>query len=354
MRTKKSLTVGIVGCGEVAQEHLGIWRKMSNARVAAVCDSNELKARETAKEWEVACYYSNLDKMLSRQDISIVDVCAPPQAHCHIILKALDAGCHVIVEKPLTMSTEQAKTILSHYKGTNMKLSVIHNWLYVPVMIKALSIVRKGSLGEVISVEIKALSTPNDPMLLNRDHWCHSIAGGRLGEMLAHPIYIMQAILGPLKVHSVQAMKLGVYPWVSFDELRVGLEANRGSASIYTSCNSPRCDVLIDIHGTQGMLRINLVSDTLVQLKYRSLATFSKGIDSLRQASQQHFSIARGALTKLSGRWVGGPELCLRAFVDSVLNDKEPLVSLKEAYDTVELLEQVCREMILADLQGGS
>ena len=345
MRTKKSLTVGIVGCGEVAQEHLGIWRKMSNARVAAVCDSNELRARETAKVWKIPSYYSDLDGMLSRQDISIVDICAPPQAHCPIILKALDAGCHVIVEKPLTMSTEEARTILSNHKRSKAKATVIHNWLYVPAMVKALSIIRKGRLGTVIGVEVKALSPPSDPMLRDKDHWCHSIAGGRLGEMLAHPIYIMQAILGPLKVHSVQAMKLGGYPWVSFDELRVVLKANKGSASIYASFNSPRCDVLIDIYGTKGILRIDLVSDTLVQLKYRPLAILSKGKDSLQQAYQLAYSIARGAFSRISGKWTGGPELCLRAFLDSVLNDKEPLVSLKEAYDTVELLEQVCEEL---------
>ena len=126
---------------------------------------------------------------------------------------------------------------------------------------------------------------PDDPMFANKNHWCHSLPAGRLGEMLAHPIYIMQAILGQLKVRSVQAMTLGSYPWVRFDELRVSLDANKGSASIYASFNSFRADVLIDIYGTQGMLQIDLDSDTLVQLK-------------------------------------SGTELRIRAFIDSVLDDK--------------------------------
>lgn len=345
MTAKGLLKVGIVGCGEIAQEHLKFWSKLDSVSVAAVCDANESRAERIAKAWHIPAYYGDVGEMLKRESISIVDICTPPQAHCPIILQAFDAGCHVIVEKPLTMTTEEAKTIISRHKGSQTKITVIHNWLYVPVMLKALSLIKNGSLGEIISVEIKALSTPNDPMLRNKGHWCHSLPGGRFGEMLAHPIYIMQAILGPLKVQSLQTMKLGGYSWVSSDELRVVLEANKGSASIYASFNSSRTDVLIDIYGTGGRLMIDQLSDTLVQLKSRPLDIFSKGMDSLQQAYQLAFSTARGAIMKLSGRWVGGPELCLRAFADSVLNDKEPLVSLEEAYDTVELLEQICREI---------
>lgn len=345
MRAKEALKVGIVGCGEIAQEHLKFWSKLDRVSVAAVCDANESRAKRIAKVWHTPAYYGDVGEMLNKESISIVDICTPPMAHCPIILQAFDAGCHVIAEKPLTMTTEEAKTIISRHKGSQTKITVIHNWLYVPVMTRALSLIKRGRLGEVISVEIKALSTPNDPMLRNKGHWCHSLPGGRFGEMLAHPIYLMQAILGPLKVQSLQTMKLGGYSWVSCDELRVVLEANKGSASLYASFNSSRDDVLIDIYSTQGILKIDLVSDTLVQLKYRHLAIFSKGRDSLQQAYQLAFSTARGALSKLSGRWLSGTELCLRAFIDSVLNGKEPLVSLEEAYDTVELLEQICEEL---------
>ncbi|MFC1902794.1 Gfo/Idh/MocA family oxidoreductase [Chloroflexota bacterium] len=198
----------------------------------------------------------------------------------------------------------------------------------------------------------KALSTPNDPMFASKEHWCHLLPGGRLGELMAHPVYIMQAILGTLKVKSVQAMKLGSHPWVSFDELRVDLEANKGSASIYASFYSSRDDILIDIYGTGGRLRIDQLSDTLVHLRYRPLAILNKGIDSLQQASQLAFSTIKGTVTKLSGRWIGGPEFCLRAFVDSVLNDKEPIVTLNQAYNTVELLDQICGEIESQHVSG--
>lgn len=340
---KVATNMAIVGLGEVARGHLKVWRKINDIRVAAVCDANKSRAEKTARAWGIPVYCNDLSEILQGQSISIVDICTPPQTHCSLILQALEAGCHVIVEKPLTMTTDEAKTIISHPKSSQVKVTVIHNWLYVPVMRKALSLIKEGKLGEVISVEIKVLHTPDDPMFANKEHWCHSLPGGRLGEMLAHPIYLLQAILGQLKVKSVQAMKLGSYPWINFDELRVSLDANQGSASIYASFNSSRYDIIIDICGTGGRLRIDQLSDTLVLLKSRPPANVASGIDSLRQAYQLAFSAASGAITKLSGRWIGGPEFCLRAFANSVLNDKEPLVSLEEAYNTVELLEQICR-----------
>lgn len=345
MRETHDTAIGIVGCGEVAHQHLSAWRRVRRARIAAVCDSSEARARETAGAWKVPSYYSGLDEMLASERLTIVDVCVPPQAHCPVIGRAVQAGCHAIVEKPLAMSTEEVKTIAAHCEQSKRKLTVIHNWLYTPVMVGALSAIRGGVLGQVVSVEVQALAPPEDPMFGNSDHWCHSIPGGAFGEMLAHPIYIVQGIVGRATVVAVKAAKRGSYPWAAFDELQVMLDADGASALVCASFNAIRNDVLINVRGTKGMFSIDLLSNTLVHLRYRPLELFSKGADSLRQASQVTRSIARDALLKASGRWVGGLELSMQAFVASVLGEGEPLVSLDDAYHTVRLLEEVCQEI---------
>lgn len=345
MRQTHDAAIGLVGCGEVAHQHLSAWRGVRRARVAAVCDSSEDRARETAQAWKVPSYYSGLDEMLASERLTIADVCVPPQAHCPVIERAMQAGCHAIVEKPLAMSTEEVKTIAAFCEQGKRKLTVIHNWLYTPVMVRTLSAIRGGVLGRVVSVEVQALAPPEDPMFGNRDHWCHSIPGGAFGEMLAHPIYIVRGIVGEATVGTVRAAKRGSYPWAAFDELQVTLDAEGASALICASFNAIRNDVLIDIRGTEGMFSIDLLSNTLVHLKYRPLQVFNKGADSLRQASQVTRSIARDALLKASGRWVGGLELSMRAFVDSVLGEGEPLVSLDDARGTVRLLEEICQEI---------
>ncbi|MFQ5925142.1 MAG: Gfo/Idh/MocA family protein [Dehalococcoidia bacterium] len=343
MRTKESLKVGVVGCGEIAQAHLRIWRKIDKLCVAAVCDANELRAEKTAKTWNIHAYYSDLGEMLEKESILIVDICTPPQAHCPLIVQALESNCHVIAEKPLTMTTEEAEKIAFAQKGSGTKISVVHNNIFAPAMIKALSLIRKGDLGEVINVDVRIVVPPSDPMLCNKDHWCHSSPGGVFGEMLAHPIYILQAILGPLKVRSVHAKKVASYPWVPFDALWVELDADKCSGTIYASYNSVQDAWFIDIYGTKGLIKVNLVNETLVQLKQRHITTLNRGLDSLQQASQLLLSTAQNGVLKLSGRWVCGHEVCLRAFVQSVIDDKAPPVTLEEACDTIEVLEEICK-----------
>ncbi|MFC1902795.1 Gfo/Idh/MocA family protein [Chloroflexota bacterium] len=153
---KVSINIAIVGLGNVAQEHLKAWRKIKDIRVAAVCDSDKQRAGETSRAWGIPAYSDDLGEVLAEQSISIVDICTPPQAHCSLILQSLGADSHVIVEKPLTMTTKEAKMIISAQRGSKAKVTIIHNWLYVPVMIKALSLINKGRLGEVLSAEKKS------------------------------------------------------------------------------------------------------------------------------------------------------------------------------------------------------
>lgn len=343
--SKATVDVGIVGLGEVARMHLKTWRKIESACMVAVCDSREQTAKETANKWNIPAYYTDFSEMLRRQTPSVVDICTPPQTHCALIVQALKSGCHVIVEKPLAMTTEEVKKIISTQKESKTKLGVIHNNLFRPVMVKALSLIQRGELGKIINVDLRFVAPPNDPMLSNKNHWCHSLPGGRFGEFLAHPIYILQAILGQMKVKSVHAMKVGSYPWVPFDELWVNLEGDKGYGSIYASFNSVRDAWSVDVYGTRGILKLSLDNETLVLLKRNPITRLSRALDILQQAYQLLFSTAQNGVSLLFGNWQMGHEVCLQAFLDSVLNDKAPLVTLQEAYDSVETLEKICKQI---------
>jgi predicted dehydrogenase len=246
------------------------------------------------------------------------------------------------------MTTDAARKIISTQKGSGTKVSVIHNCIFEPVMRRGLSLIRKGDLGEIVNADVHIVVPPSDPMLCSKDHWCHSTPGGRFGEMLAHPIYILQAILGQVRVRSVHALKRDTYPWVKFDELWVELEADKSFGSIYASFNSIRHDWFINVYGTKGIIKLNLINESLVRLKQRPVTTLGRGIDTLQQASQLFTSTVKNAALKLSGKWASGHEVCLHTFMDSVLNGKASPVTLEDAYHTVEILEQICEELDLA------
>jgi len=195
----REINVAIVGCGFVANDHLRAWKKVREARVISVCDLNETIAKNTAELWKIPHYYTSFSELIKYSNLNLVDICTPPQTHASLAVQAMEAGFHVLLEKPMTMTVEDAEKIVRCQKTTGMKVGVIHNWLFEPPVLKASAVLKKGLLGEVVSVEIEVLHTKDDPMATNEHHWSHNLLGGRFSEMLAHPIYLIRHFLGKLR-----------------------------------------------------------------------------------------------------------------------------------------------------------
>ena len=336
------IDVAVIGCGWVTRGwHLRAWHKIDSVRVAAVCDLNEQVAKETARVWNIPAYYTDPKEMLQQCSVAIVDICTPPQTHCNLAVQALKSGCHVLLEKPMAITTKEAEEIISTYKRGGTKLGIIHNWLFEPVMIKALSLIRNGNLGQLINADVRVLATNKDHMLSNRDHWCHSLLGGRFGELLAHPIYVLQAIFGQMDVKSVLTAKISDFPWISADELHVVLSACNAFGNIYASFNSPQVRTYVDVYGTHGSLSIDARNQVLIEERYKPFERFNIAIDNLRQVYQ----LVRSIVDSRLGFSTDAHEACIRLFVKSVLSGGKPPVTPEEAYDTVSILEDICRRI---------
>ena len=159
-------------------------------RVVAVSDLNEAIAKSSAELWKIPHYHTSLSELIKGGKIDVVDICTPPQAHAALAVQAMEAGLNVLIEKPMTMTVEDAQEIVKCRKTTGVKAGVIHNWLFEPPVLEADSIVKKGYLGEVFNVDIETLCTRDDSMTADERHWSHSLPGGRFSEILAHPIYL--------------------------------------------------------------------------------------------------------------------------------------------------------------------
>ena len=263
--------VVIVGVGEVAKKaHLPAYRRIKCSKLVAVCDINKEAAEKTARSWNIPHYYTSLEACLKEEAPDLVDICTPPNSHLPLILQALKAGSHVIVEKPLVTSLsecEEVEKLYQAFRGRGLRIGVIHNWLFEFFLPIISSIVKSGELGEIQRIEVDIFDRQDDPMISNPNHWCHSIIGGRIGECLIHPVYILQHYLGTLKVTHVSVSKRGQYPWVAFDELFATLKSSDGKlAHIYITFNSPRADfpvILILMYNPFSLGIFGHISSTL-------------------------------------------------------------------------------------------
>ena len=135
--SKDIMKAGIVGCGKVAKGyHMPALLRIGGVEIAAVCDISEAEAKRTANMFDVNRYYTDLSDMLKREDLEMVDICTPPQMHAQMAIQAMEEGCHVLLEKPMTSSVSEADKILRALKKSGVKLCIVHNYLFKPIAMR--------------------------------------------------------------------------------------------------------------------------------------------------------------------------------------------------------------------------
>jgi predicted dehydrogenase len=338
----KTLKVGIVGCGGIIYQHLASMRKINNVRVVAVCDKNEALARRVAKRFGINSYYPELSHMLNREEMEVVDICAPPPTHPALAIQAMRAGRHVLTEKPMALTLKEADEMIETARASQVQLGVVHNELFEPVVIRAREMVGGGVIGEVMGISITD-SMPRDADLVwNKEHWCHKLPGGIFGEMLPHPLYLAQAFLGELEPVAVYSRRLSNRDWLLADELRVILDGKNGLATITESVNWPDDLMLLDIFGSEMSLHVDLWGATLTRYAVAGRrGRFSRGRQNLELGFQRLAGTAAATVNAVSGRYHSGHLSLIRRFLDSVRSGIGIPVTVEEAREAVRLYQAV-------------
>ncbi len=117
----KEYGFGIVGCGMIANFHVAALKEIPNAKLVAVNDVSEASAKRLGEQEGVA-WYTELDKMLARDDIDVVSICTPSGFHGPAAIAAADAGKHVVVEKPLEITLAKCDAVIEAAERNGVKL----------------------------------------------------------------------------------------------------------------------------------------------------------------------------------------------------------------------------------------
>jgi len=343
------MNLAIVGCGMVANEHLKALKRVNGISVVALCDKDEETVNRMSKKWNIRSSYTDYSKMMNDQDLSIVSILTPPQAHVPVALEAIKRGINVVMEKPLTPSSGEARPLLDALKQSKVKLTVDHTMLFSRAMDGLTSLLRRGELGEVLGAAIQYLCTPDDSMAANQNHWSHSLPGGRFGEMLPHPIYAIQAVIGnDLVPDRVATWKRGKYPWMAHDELKVLFrnEKTQTWGDMYVSFNSIRPVINLVAYGTRRIVVVDVINQTLMELGKRGLGRLDSAQDLITQSGSLLRSTISNATRFLSLSTLEYPlQNMYRSFVTNISSGTEPLVTAEAAYETVRVTEQVCSQL---------
>ena len=343
------LKIGVVGGGHIVRHrHIPIFKKINGVEVFAICDKVKSVAMSVAQEFGIKHYYTSLSDML-KAGVDVIDVCTPPMTHFSLVVEALEAGCHVLAEKPLGMNVKEVDEMYRIARHNGVKLCVVHQNLFNPAFKKTFHMVKDGVIGDVLGVDAGTFIRRDNYMCVNKEHWCHKLPGGIFFEILPHPVYLLQAFLKNIEPVNILPERFSGYHWMKADELKVLVKSRSGIGSIVASCNSPFHGDSLYVFGSKMCLQVDLWGRYILKYKPRTEKPLSVGKHNLSLSSQL-LSLIGATLSNSFTIAFGGEKVSahygfLKAFVEAVKNDGEMPVSEEDAKENVRIVEAICRRI---------
>jgi predicted dehydrogenase len=317
------LKAAIIGCGLIAtRKYIPILQKLhSQVELVGICDLNEAALAAAASHFKIQTTYRHIPDLVAEQKPDLMIVCTPPRTHLDVVLQAFQSGAHVLVEKPMAMSTVECDQMIEASLRHNKKLGVMHNQLFNPAFEQARQIVSSGAVGEFLGMRISLVTCRND-FAANPDHWVHRLPGGVVGETGPHAVYLSLTFLDQVHDIDVRVIKnVPEYHWSKAEDYRFILAANNGLSSVSLSYASHQTAADIDIICVDEILKVDL--QTRLMLKQHRLGLSTRALS--QSLLSTIWQLSRGSLVNAvkyrAGRTWDGHYLGVRRFIDHLLND---------------------------------
>jgi predicted dehydrogenase len=301
------MRAALIGAGHIARQHLACLKELPGVEVVGVCDLSRAMAESAAERFGVAHWYTDSKAMFDQARPDVVHVTTPPTSHYPLAMAALDAGAHVILEKPATVTFDQLETLVGHARGKGRSLVEDYNYLYNGATRKILGLIESGDFGDVTHVEVficldivgegSAFADPNAP------HPCLSMAGGAIADFLTHLACLSHAFVGPHSKVSTTWSKRSTGPLPS-DEMRALVVAERGTAMLAFSGQTQPDAFWVRVYGTKMQASANLFETRLSLSRVRG---GPKPLRPLFNSLDEARAIRRSAYGTLWRKLDGGP-----------------------------------------------
>ena len=249
------LNAAVVGVGNMGRHHARIYSELSDVELIAVCDSNEKIAKEIASKFNCK-HYVDYKKMLSNEKIDIVSIAIPTIMHKEAALDFLNKKIHVLLEKPICKTVEEAECIIKSAKNNGVILSVGHIERYNPGVIRIKKMIDDGIFGDIISIDAKRVGVY--PSQIKDSDVVVDVA--------IHDIDIINYLYGdfPEKVFSNKGVAIGTH---RADYVDILLTYGKKSGSIQCNWITPVKIRTLAVTGTKAYAELNYMTQELKLFK---------------------------------------------------------------------------------------
>jgi predicted dehydrogenase len=253
--------VAVVGCGFFAQNHLNAWRdlKRKGVELVAVCDIDKSKAEAAAKNFDVPKAYADLDEMLAKEKIGLIDIVTRVETHKEQVLKTVAKGIPTIVQKPFAFDLADCRTMTLAAKKAGVPLAVHENFRFQSPLRRITELLRQGVIGEPSWGRVSFRSDydiyAGQPYLLNETRFVISDLG-------VHVCDVARAYLGEVDRVSCETQNRNPRA-KGEDTATIMMRHTNGAVSIsectYGAHRVPNTfpQSLIELEGTKGSIILN-------------------------------------------------------------------------------------------------
>ncbi|WP_257345914.1 Gfo/Idh/MocA family protein [Pseudalkalibacillus decolorationis] len=338
----KEFRFGIVGCGVISGTHAEEIKKIENARLVAVADSQVENAKRFGGEYGVD-WYADYHKMLSREDIDVVNILTPSGMHADMAVTAAKYGKHVIVEKPMDVTLEKAHEMIKACRDAGVKLSIISQHRFDPDVVKVKQEIESGKLGKTV-LGMAAVNWYRSQEYYDSGEWRGTWAldgGGALMNQSIHYIDLLQYMMGPVESIYAHADTLA-HERIEVEDVAVATVKFKNGALgtiVGTTSAYPGLHTRLEVFGTNGTAVIE--TDKLKHFYLRQQGnqeSFYGGGKVENSANKKYASEGETGASNPSSIHGSSHQLQLEDMIQAIQDDREPVVNGEEGLKPLEII----------------
>ena len=319
---------GIIGCGLISNWHADAILKIDEAELIGATDVSEKSRKAFSEKYKINAYNS-VEELLA-SDVDVVSICTPSGLHAPLAVKVANAGKHIIVEKPMAITLEQADEIIEACEKNGVKASIISQMRFTPALQKLKKAVDSNLLGKLVSGDMY-MKFFRSQEYYDQSGWRGTWkmdGGGALMNQGIHGVDLLCYVMGPVKtVHGFTrtlARKIEVEDTAAaiLEYANGALGVIQGTTSIY-----PGLPRKLEVSGDKG---------TII-LEEDSIAKWCI------EGQEAPYDVNSGVYTNKSANdpaafGIEGHVMQIKDMVDAIKNNRRPLVDQYEGRKPVELI----------------
>ncbi|HIC87948.1 MAG TPA: Gfo/Idh/MocA family oxidoreductase [Anaerolineae bacterium] len=331
---RESLGFAIIGCGFISTQHAWAIKECRGGELRVACDIDPSRAEALASRYGAEAT-TNFDAVLRREDVDVVNICTLPVLHAEMAIKAAQAGKHVLVEKPIAPTLEEADQMIASCRQAGVKLAVIHQMRFSTINRRMKELLDAGAIGKPFFIDVTYRTFRPQAYFDRNERGTGRLDGG--GAFITHAIHDLDVILmfmGP--VRSVMARKAVLGHVMEVEDMGVALfEFENGAMGILSAgtCIKRHHDRTVEIHGPEGTLFHNEKVLEHYITRGQPITYEEIGLD------------APGTLHKVQ----------IRDLIEAIREDREPVINGEVARRPLELVQAIyesCETDRLVYLEG--